>query len=109
MQKGLESFPAPQLDGPELDLRLLVDHRERLVRHRVELNSTLLWQLHDLWPELQLPGGGLFSVRRLRELTQAINRLEQLVASDPDAHRLLGACEAPRDPRRPLMSARGGS
>ena len=100
LQEGLASFPAAQLDGPELDLRLLVDHRERLVRHRVELNSTLLWHLHDLWPELRLPGGALFSkkwstriarrlaraqqtmrvriareeLRRLRELTLAINR-----------------------------------
>jgi transposase len=91
------------LDGPELDLRLLVDHRERLVRHRVELNSTLQWHLHDLWPELRLPGGALFSkkwsarigrrlaraeqtmrvriardeLRRLRELTLAINQLER--------------------------------
>src|SRR5215211_1967618 len=32
LQEGLESFPAAHLDGPELDLRLLVDHRERLVR-----------------------------------------------------------------------------
>ena len=103
LQEGLESFPAAQLDGPELDLRLLVDYRERLVRHRVELNSTLLWHLHDLWPELQLPGGALFSkkwsarigrrlaraeqtmrvriardeLRRLRELTLAINQLER--------------------------------
>src|SRR5829696_8276624 len=103
LQEGLESFPAAQLAGPELDLRLLVDHRERLVRHRVELNSKLQWHLHDLWPELRLPGGALFSKkwstrigrrlaraeqtmrvriardapRRLRELTQAINRLER--------------------------------
>src|SRR3954454_13106758 len=61
LQDGLDAFPAAQLDGPELDLRLLVDHRERLVRHRVKLNSTLLWHLHDLWPELRLPGGALFS------------------------------------------------
>src|SRR5215216_2319327 len=61
LQEGLESFPVAHLDGPELDLRLLVDHRERLVRHRVELNSTLQWHLHDLWPELRLPGGALFS------------------------------------------------
>jgi transposase len=61
LQEGLASFPAAHLDGPELDLRLLVDHRERLVRHRVELNSTLLWHLHDLWPELRLPGGALYS------------------------------------------------
>src|SRR6187200_1555253 len=103
LQEGLESFPAAHLDGPELDLRLLVDHRERLVRHRVELNSTLLWHLHDLWPGLRLPGGALFSkkwstriarrlaraeqtmrvriardeLRRLGELTLAINRLER--------------------------------
>jgi transposase len=106
LQEGLESFPAAQLDGPELDLRLLVDHRERLVRHRVELNSTLLWHLHDLWPELRLPGGALFSkkwttrigrrlaraeqtmrvriardeLRRLRELTLAINQLEREIS-----------------------------
>src|SRR5215207_4944750 len=44
LREGLQSFPAAHLDGPELDLQLLVDHRERLVRHRVELNSsTLLW------------------------------------------------------------------
>src|SRR5512132_78875 len=103
LQEGLDTFPAAHLDGPELDLRLLVDHRERLVRHRVELNCTLLWHLHDLWPELRLPGGALFSkkwatrigrrlaraeqtmrvriardeLRRLRELTQAINQLER--------------------------------
>src|SRR5436190_4088680 len=106
LQEGLECFPAAQLDGPELDMRLLVDHRERLVRHRVELNSTLLWNLHDLWPELVLPGGALFSrkwtsrigrrlaraeqtmrvriardeLRRLRELTQAIRALETEIA-----------------------------
>src|SRR4051812_14630039 len=103
LQEGLESFPAAHLDGPELDLRLLVDHRERLIRHRVELNSTLLWHLHDLWPELELPGGALFSrkwstriarrlaraeqtmrvriardeLRRLRELTLAVRGLER--------------------------------
>src|ERR671934_305390 len=106
LQEGLDTFPAAHLGGPELDLRLLVDHRERLIRHRVELNSTLLWHLHDLWPELELPGGALFSkkwstrigrrlaraeptmrvriardaLRRLRELTLAINRLEREIA-----------------------------
>jgi transposase len=107
VQEGLDCFPAAHLDGPELDLRLLVDHRERLVRHRVELNSTLLWHLHDLWPELHLPGGALFSkkwttrigrrlaraqqsmrvriardeLRRLRELTQAINQLKREITA----------------------------
>src|SRR5215212_8164637 len=106
LQEGLESFPAAHLDGPELDLRLLVDHRERLVRHRVGLNNTLQWHLHDLWPELELPGSSLFygrwaprvarrlaraqqtmrvriardELRRIRELSQTIKALEAEIA-----------------------------
>src|SRR4051794_13928076 len=106
LREGLDQLPAAQLDGPEHDLRLLVDHRERLVGQRVGLNNTLQWHLHDLWPELVLPGGALFSVkwstriarrlarseqtmrvritrdelRRLRELTQAIKTLEGEIA-----------------------------
>ena len=63
--------------GAELDLRLLVDHRERLVRHRVELNSTLLWHLHDLWPELRLPGGALFSKKWSTRISRRLARAEQ--------------------------------
>ncbi len=106
LREGLDQLPLAQLDGPELDLRLLVDHRERLVGQRVGLNNTLQWHLHDLWPELVLPGGALFSVkwstrigrrlasaeqtmrvriardelRRLRELTHAIKALEAEIA-----------------------------
>jgi transposase len=106
LREGLDVLPAAQLEGPELDLRLLVDHRERLVRQRVALNSTLQWHLHDIWPELQLPGSSLFygnwgpriarrlaraeqtmrvriardELRRIRELTQTINALEAEIA-----------------------------
>jgi transposase len=106
LREGLGELPVAQLDGPELDLRLLVDHRERLVGQRVGLNNTLQWHLHDLWPELTLPGGALFSakwsirigrrlahteqtmrvriardeLRRLRELTQTIKALEGEIA-----------------------------
>jgi hypothetical protein len=77
LQEGLDGFPAAHLDGPELDLRLLVDHRERLIRHRVELNSTLLWHPHDLWPELMLPGGALFSKRWSTRVGRRLARAEQ--------------------------------
>jgi transposase len=106
LREGLDDLPAAQLEGTELDIRLLVDHREWLVRQRVALNNTLQWHLHDLWPELTLPGGALFSakwstriarrlgraeqtmrvriardeMRRLRELTQTINALEVEIA-----------------------------
>src|SRR4051812_19632961 len=106
LREGLDSLPAAHLDGPELDLRLLVDHRERLVRARVALNNTLQWHLHDLWPELQLPSSSLFhgnwgpriarrlsraeqtmrvriardELRRIRELSQTIKALEAEIA-----------------------------
>jgi transposase len=106
LREGLDELPVARLDGPELDLRLLVDHRERLVRQRVGLNNTLQWHLHDLWPELKLPGSALVSkkwstriarrlaraeqtmrvriardeLRRLRELTHTINELEAEIA-----------------------------
>src|SRR5204862_375293 len=84
LQEGLQSFPAAHLDGPELDLRLLVDHRERLVRHRVALNSTLLWHLHDLWPELRPPPRRRQEHPRSDPLPQALPRPPRLapVAAD---------------------------
>jgi transposase len=102
----IEALPAAALAGPELDLRLLVDHRERLVGVRVALNNALQWSLHDLWPQLELPRAALFSakwsgrigrrlaraeqtmrvriardeLRRLRELTHTIKALESEIA-----------------------------
>src|SRR4051794_4769201 len=106
LREGLDALPAAQLEGPELDLRLLVDHRERLVRQRVALNNSLQWHLHDLWPELELPGSSLFygtwaprvarrlaraeqtmrvriaraELRRIREVSQTIKALQSEIA-----------------------------
>ena len=118
LAEGIDTLPTAQVAGRELDLRLLVDHRERLVRARVALNNTLQWHLHDLWPELRLPGSSLFyakwsnriarrlaraeqtilvrvardELRRLRELTHTINSLRR--------HR------RPRHPDRPATARR---
>jgi transposase len=106
LREGVDGLPSAQLAGIELDIRLLVDHRERLIRSRVALNNDLLWHLHDLWPELRLPASALVSkkwstriarrlaradqtarvriardeLRRLRELTVAANELEAEIA-----------------------------
>ena len=77
---GVENLPMAALAGPELDLRLLVDHRERLVRMRVALNNALQWSLHDLWPELVLPGGALFSRPTSSKLARRLGRAEQIDA-----------------------------
>ncbi len=55
IQEGLETLPVAQLAGAELDVRLLVDHRERLVAQRTALINRSGVGLHDLWPEYEIP------------------------------------------------------
>src|SRR3954465_14909986 len=106
LREGVERLPVAELAGVELDIRLLVDHRERLVRMRTALYNDLLWHLHDLWPEQSFPGSALLSrkwssriagrlgrceqtargriardeLRHLRELSHTINALETQIA-----------------------------
>src|SRR3954469_17104864 len=107
IREGLDTLPVAQLAGPELDVRLLVDHRERLVAQRTALINDLRWGLHDLWPELEIPPRALIhanwqervarrltrceqtarvriardELRRIRDLTRAITELEQELAT----------------------------
>jgi transposase len=106
IREGLDALPAAQLAGRELDIRLLVDHRDRLVATRTRLINDLRWNLHDLWPELEIPARVLIAVhwpqrlaarlaraeqttrvriardelRRIRELTRTIDELERELA-----------------------------
>jgi transposase len=96
LREGLGAFPAAHLDGPELDLRLLVDHRERLVRQRVALNNTLQWHLHDLWPELQLPGSSLFHGRWAPRVARRLARAEQTMRVRIARDELRRICELTR-------------
>jgi transposase len=41
-------LPMARLDGPERELRLLVDYRESLVAERTRLICRLRWHLHEL-------------------------------------------------------------
>lgn len=43
-------LPVARLEGPERDVRLLVDHREDLVRQRTADQNRLRWHLHELMP-----------------------------------------------------------
>jgi transposase len=43
-------LPCARLDGPERELRLLVDHREDLVAERTRMINRLRWHLHELDP-----------------------------------------------------------
>jgi transposase len=106
LREGLDTLPIARLAGPELDVRLLVDHRERLVGQRTALINDLRWQCHDLCPEFEIPTRALITdrwqervsrrlaraeqtarvrvardeLRRIRELTRSINALERELA-----------------------------
>src|SRR5206468_4949585 len=43
-------LPVATLDGPERDVRLLVDHRDDLVATRTQEQNRLRWHLHELMP-----------------------------------------------------------
>src|SRR5271165_2980335 len=77
IRHGIETLPLAQLAGVELDIRLLVDHRERLVNTRTRLINDLRWNLHDLWPELEIPTGGLIAVHWPQRLTNRLARTAQ--------------------------------
>jgi hypothetical protein len=77
LREGLDTLPIARLAGPELDVRLLVDHRERLVRQRTALINDLRWSLHDMWPELQIPSRVLTGVLWQDRIAGRLARAEQ--------------------------------
>ncbi|UXY25048.1 IS110 family transposase (plasmid) [Streptomyces cynarae] len=52
-------LPRASLAGPARDVKLLVDHRRRLVRSRTAAANKLRWFLHEIEPELPVPSRGL--------------------------------------------------
>ena len=74
IREGLDTLPVAQLAGPELDIRLLVDHRDRLVATRTRLTNDLRWNLHDLWPELEIPPRGFIAVHWPQRASRASHK-----------------------------------
>jgi transposase len=77
LREGPETLPAAHLDEEALELKLLLDHREDIVRARSADQQRLRWHLHDLWPELQLPAGCLDRPAWLDRLGRKLGRAEQ--------------------------------
>jgi transposase len=77
IREGLDTLPVARLAGPELEVRLLVDHRERLVGQRTALINDLRWNLHDLWPDFEIPSRVLTSVRWQERVAGRLARAEQ--------------------------------
>jgi transposase len=71
-----EDLPAASLDGPDREVRLLVDHREDLVAERTRAQNRLRWHLHELDP-------GSEPVARGLDRTVVLDSLERDLATAP--------------------------
>jgi transposase len=74
LREGIDTLPTARLSSPELEIRLLVVHRERLVDARSRLISELRWQLHDLWPDWEIPKRVLVGVGWQRQVARRLQR-----------------------------------
>ena len=77
LKEGPETLPAAHLDQRSLEVKLLLDHREDLVRARSEDQQRLRWHMHDLWPELELPAGCLDRIVWLDRVARKLARAER--------------------------------
>jgi transposase len=106
LREGITTLPIARLAGPELEVRLLGLHRERLLAQRTRLINELRWELHDLWPDWEIPDRAFRSlvwqtraaerlrrahptvrvqiardmIRRIRELTRSLTALYDQLA-----------------------------
>jgi transposase len=74
------SLPPAVLDGPSRELRLLVDHRDDLVRDRTAHINRLRWHLHELDPSWDPAVRSLARFRHLDEVGARLDGIEGMVA-----------------------------
>lgn len=92
LQEGLESLPTAYLDEEAMEIKLLSDHRENLVRARADDQRRLRWHLHALLPELAVPAGAL-------DKDLWLNRIASRLAREPQGARVRVARELLRSIR----------
>jgi transposase len=73
-------LPCARLDGPERELRLLVNHRDDLVADRTRMLSRLRWHLHELDPGWDPRPRSLTSRANLDAVTARLARSTGTVA-----------------------------
>ena len=73
-------LPVAVLDGPEREVRLLVDYRENLVAERTRAVSRLRWHLHELDPEIDPTPRSLDRTSSYDKLEPRIERFDGVVA-----------------------------
>lgn len=75
-----DDLPVAHLDGPDRDVRLLVDHREDLIAERTRAVNRLRWHPHELDADWDPPARSLDRVSNLNRISQHLAGLSGLVA-----------------------------
>jgi transposase len=73
-------LPVVRLDGEARELRLLVDHRDDLVKERTRIQSRLRWHLHELFPGLEITPKALRRYHVMAELEERLAGVPGIVA-----------------------------
>jgi transposase len=73
-------LPRARLDGPDRELRLLLDHREDLVEERTRTQNRLRWHLHELDPDAEPPVRALSRRRVIGRLRDELEGVPGTVA-----------------------------
>ncbi len=86
LREGVETLPTARLVGLDREIRMLALYRERLLDMRTRLSNELRWQLHDLWPDWELPAKALTQPGWQTKVASRLARAEQttqvLIARD---------------------------
>ncbi len=77
LREGVERLPVAHLDERALEIRLLLDHRDDLVKDRSDEQRRLRWHLHDLFGDQQIPAGALDRAVWLDKIARRLGRCEQ--------------------------------
>jgi len=72
-------LPVARLDGPSRELRLMVDHREDLVRDRVAHINRLRWHLHELDPSWDPTPRSLIRFKQLDAVAARLHGLDSML------------------------------
>ncbi len=79
LREGVDRLPAAHLDERALEIRLLCDHRDDLVKDRSDEQRRLRWHLHDLFGDQDIPAGALDRAVWLDKIGRQLARVEQSV------------------------------
>jgi transposase len=115
LREDPETLPVAHLDEAAMQIKLLLDHREDIVSARSEDQNRLRWHLHALWPEFEIPAGGLDRIvwldRAYRKLARAeqstrvrvarelLNEIRRRTRTARDLEREIGALVTARAPQ----------